>query len=68
MRRSRARVISYIIAVMVPPQLTRDYFRSDGLSLPGAMEFGSMEAVKELLKAGLGVSILGPVVGAQGVG
>ena len=41
-------------------QLTRDYFRSDGLSLPGAMEFGSMEAVKELLKAGLGVSILAP--------
>ncbi len=41
-------------------ELAREYFRADGLSLPGAMEFGSVEAVKELLKAGLGVSILAP--------
>ena len=43
-------------------QWTRDYFRADGLALPGAMEFGSLETVKELLKAGLGVSILPPWV------
>ncbi len=42
--------------------LARDYFRADGLSLPGAMEFGSPEAVKELLKVNLGVSILAPWV------
>ena len=41
-------------------QLAHEYFRADGLSLPGAMEFGSVEAIKELLKAGLGVSILAP--------
>ena len=38
--------------------LVQNYFRTDGLSLPAAMEFSSMEAIRELLKAGLGVGIL----------
>ena len=46
-------------------QITRDYFRADGMSLPGAMEFGGAEAIKELLKAGLGVSILPPWVARE---
>ena len=41
-------------------RMTQDYFRSEGLVLPGAIEFGSMEAIKELVKAGLGVSVLTP--------
>ncbi len=40
--------------------LANDYFRADGLSLPASAEFSSLEAIKELLKAGLGVSILAP--------
>ena len=40
--------------------LAQDYFRADGLSLPASMEFSNIEAIKELLKAGLGVSILAP--------
>ncbi len=38
--------------------LAHDYFRAEGVSLPTAMEFSSTEAIKELLKVGLGVSIL----------
>ena len=40
--------------------LASDYFRADGLSLHISTEFKSLEAIKELLKAGLGVSILAP--------
>ena len=40
--------------------LVHDYFRAEGVSLPTAMEFGSLPAIIELLKAGLGVSILAP--------
>ncbi len=38
--------------------LAHDYFRAEGLSLPAAMEFSSLEAIVALLKAGLGVGIL----------
>ncbi len=41
-------------------QMVHDYFRPEGLALPAAMEFGSMEVIKELLKAGLGVGIMAP--------
>lgn len=40
--------------------MAQNYFRVEGLSLPAAMEFSSFEAIKELLKAGLGVGILAP--------
>jgi DNA-binding transcriptional LysR family regulator len=41
-------------------QMAQDYFRAEGVVLPTSTEFGNMEAIKELLKAGLGVSILPP--------
>jgi DNA-binding transcriptional LysR family regulator len=41
-------------------RMTQDYFRSEGIVLPASIEFGSMEAIKELVKAGLGVSVLAP--------
>ena len=40
--------------------LAQDNFRAEVLSLPSAMEFSSLEAIVELLKAGLGVGILAP--------
>ncbi|HEY8965267.1 MAG TPA: LysR family transcriptional regulator [Candidatus Methylacidiphilales bacterium] len=45
---------SYVIA------LIEDYFRAEKLSLPVSMELGSVEAIKELVKLGLGVGILAP--------
>lgn len=41
-------------------ELVEDYFRSEDMVLNAVMEFGSMEAIKELVKLGLGVSILAP--------
>lgn len=41
-------------------RMALDYFHAEGLSLPMPMECGSMEAIKELLKTGLGVGILPP--------
>ena len=35
-------------------RMAQDYFRSEGIVLPQSVEFGSMEAIKELVKAGLG--------------
>ncbi len=40
--------------------LAHDYFRVEGWSMPTVTEFNSLGAIKELLKAGLGVSILAP--------
>ncbi len=45
---------SYVIG------LIEEYFRSEKMALPVAMELGSVEAIKELVKLGLGVSILAP--------
>ena len=42
--------------------LVHDYFQVEGWSMPTVMEFNSLEAIKELLKAGLGVSVLAPWV------
>jgi len=39
-------------------ELVESYFRTEGMVLNMIMEFGSMEAIKELVKLGLGVSIL----------
>ncbi|MBL9205253.1 MAG: LysR family transcriptional regulator [Opitutaceae bacterium] len=37
-----------------------DYFQRDGISLHNVMELGSMEAIKELVKIGLGTGIIAP--------
>jgi len=41
-------------------RLIEDYFRREQMVLNTVMEFGSMEATKELVKLGLGISILAP--------
>ena len=41
-------------------RLIEDYFRQEQVSLNTVIEFGSMEAIKELVKLGLGVSIVSP--------
>ncbi|HSH95800.1 MAG TPA: LysR family transcriptional regulator [Roseimicrobium sp.] len=40
--------------------LVEDYFRSEDMVLNTVIELGSMSAIKELVKLGLGVSILAP--------
>jgi DNA-binding transcriptional LysR family regulator len=41
-------------------RLVEDYFRRDGITLQNPIELGSMEAIKELVKIGLGAGILAP--------
>ena len=41
-------------------RLVQDYFRREGVALNSLIEVGSMETSKELVKLGLGVSILAP--------
>ena len=41
-------------------RLIQDYFREEDMVLNGVIELGSMDAIKELVKLGLGVSILAP--------
>jgi DNA-binding transcriptional LysR family regulator len=43
-------------------RLIEDHFRRDGIVLPTSIELDSTEAIKELVKLGLGVSILAPWV------
>ena len=43
-------------------RLIEDYFRHEQMVLNTVIELGSMEAIKELVKLGLGVSILAPWV------
>jgi DNA-binding transcriptional LysR family regulator len=38
------------------------YFQHEAIVLPASIELGNMEAIKELVKLGLGVSILAPWV------
>ncbi len=40
--------------------MVEEYFRAEDMVLNTVIEFGSMEAIKELVKLGLGVSILAP--------
>ncbi len=40
----------------------RKYFRADGRDLANVIELGSMEAIKELVKIGIGVGVLAPWV------
>lgn len=41
-------------------RLIEDYFREEEMTLNTVIELGSMEAIKELVKLGLGVSIVSP--------
>ena len=41
-------------------EMVEEYFRAEDMALNMIMELGSMEAIKELVKLGLGVSILAP--------
>ncbi len=41
-------------------RLIEDYFRQEGMVLNTVMDLGSMEAIKELAKLGLGVGVLAP--------
>jgi LysR family transcriptional regulator, low CO2-responsive transcriptional regulator len=41
-------------------QMVEDYFRSENLVLQSFIELGSMEAIKEMVKIGVGISILAP--------
>jgi DNA-binding transcriptional LysR family regulator len=41
-------------------QLIEDYFRREEMTLNTVIELGSMEAIKELVKLGLGVSVVSP--------
>jgi len=43
-------------------RMIEDYFGQDGLVLPTFIELGSIEAIKELVKLGLGMTILAPWV------
>jgi DNA-binding transcriptional LysR family regulator len=41
-------------------EMVEEYFRRERIVLPSSIELGNMEAIKELVKLGLGVSILAP--------
>ena len=43
-------------------EMIHEYFRREGIVLSTSIELGSMEAIKELVKLGLGLSILAPWV------
>jgi DNA-binding transcriptional LysR family regulator len=43
-------------------RLIEEYFRKEKMVLNAVIELGSMEAIKELVKLGLGLSILAPWV------
>ena len=46
-------------------RLIEQYFRTEQMVLNTVIEFGSMEAIKELVKLGLGVSIIAPWIAAK---
>jgi DNA-binding transcriptional LysR family regulator len=43
-------------------RLVKEYFQNEGLPLANFLELGSMDAIKELVKIGLGVGVLAPWV------
>lgn len=43
-------------------RLVKEYFRAEAMPLANFLELGSMEAIKELVKIGLGVGVLAPWV------
>lgn len=46
-------------------RLVEDYFRHDDMVLNTVIEVGSMEATKELVKLGLGISVLAPWIASK---
>ena len=46
-------------------QLIDHYFAEAGIALHTPIELGSMEAIKELVKAGLGISIMAPWIARE---
>jgi DNA-binding transcriptional LysR family regulator len=46
-------------------EMIESYFQREAVVLPTSIELGNMEAIKELVKLGLGVSILAPWVAAK---
>jgi LysR family transcriptional regulator, low CO2-responsive transcriptional regulator len=46
-------------------RLVDDYFREDGITLTNFIELGSMEAIKELVKIGLGAGVLAPWIARE---
>ena len=46
-------------------RLVKDYFRAEDLPLANFLELGSMEAIKELAKVGLGIGVLAPWVARE---
>lgn len=45
-------------------EMIGQYFRADDREIPTSIELGNMEAIKELVKLGLGITILAPWVAA----
>jgi len=43
-------------------QMIESFFRRDGIGINTLIEFGSMDAIKELVKLGLGISVMAPWV------
>ena len=43
-------------------EMIEDYFQREAVVLPTSIELGNMEAIKELVKLGLGISVLAPWV------
>jgi len=41
-------------------QMVEEYYRADDLVLQSSIEIGSMDAIKEMVKIGIGISILAP--------
>jgi len=46
-------------------RLVSDYFREDKITLSNFIELGSMEAIKELVKIGIGAGVLAPWIARQ---
>jgi LysR family transcriptional regulator, low CO2-responsive transcriptional regulator len=46
-------------------RLVEEFFREDKTVLKSVIQFGSMEAIKELVKLGLGISILAPWIARE---
>lgn len=46
-------------------RLVKEYFRKEGMPMANFLELGSMEAIKELVKIGLGVGVLAPWVAGK---
>ena len=61
---TRQRFILYTRSSYVSDMI-EEYFRRERIVLPTSIELGSMEAIKELVKLGLGVSILAPWIAAK---